>query len=137
VRCLLVHCRSFSYRLDHATPVAEPGVEGSGESFADALVAFTAIEPDDSSQVTRAARAIRRQAGRADAAIIVLNPFVHLTATPARPDEAVAVGRRLLARLRDSAAIPVEYTSFGWSKSFQLDALGHHDSQVFREFRAG
>lgn len=130
-----MHCRSFSYRLDHPTPVADPGVEGARESFGDALVAFVAMEPDDSTQVVRAARAIRRQAKRAGATSIVVNPFVHLTDNPAPPSEAAEVGRQLHARLGESADVSVEYTSFGWYKAFQLDALGHESSQVFREFR--
>jgi threonyl-tRNA synthetase len=132
-----VHCRSFSYRLHHPTPVAEAGVAGDGESFGDALVAFAAVEPNDSGQVARAAKAIRRQARRAEATSIVLNPFVHLTDNPAPSDEAADVGRELFAQLRDPADIPVAYTSFGWYKAFQLDALGHESSQVFREFREG
>jgi threonyl-tRNA synthetase len=111
-------------------------VAGAGESFVDVLVAFVAVEPGDSGQLTRAARAIRRQARRAGATTIVVNPFVHLTDDPAPPNDAADVGRQLVVRLRESADIPVEYTSFGWYKAFALDALGHENSQTFRVFRS-
>lgn len=131
MKCLLLHCHSFDYALDHPTPAAERAENDTGH-HEDVLVAFVAAEPGDREKVGRAAKEIRRQARRASARMIVINPFVHLTERPATPAEAAEVGRRLIERLRETADLPVEYTSFGWYKRFDLHVLGHDQSQSFR-----
>lgn len=134
MKILCLHCRRFSYRFDHPTSYAEQGDVGDSDSFEDALVALVGVEPGDGPKVGAVAKELRKLTRRAGAGSIVLNPFSHLTSTPASPAEAREVGSGLRARLEESSPTPVGYASFGWYKSFVADVLGHERSQVFRSF---
>jgi hypothetical protein len=135
VKCLLLHCRSFAYELGVPTISARPSGETT-RRFSDSLVVFTAFEPGDVRQINTAARAIRRHARKVDASAIVVNPFVHLTNTPAPPEEAAGLARALHSRLVSTYERPVGYGGFGWQKSFALDVYGGALSHAYREFRS-
>jgi hypothetical protein len=135
VRLLLLYCRSFAYTLHHATPVAEEPNRENGR-FDDVLVAFVACEPDDEAVVEQAAREISARAERLGAAGIVVNPFVHLTSSPAGAQEARRISEAMVQALVAVNERPIEYTAFGWYKSFQVDVHGVDGGQVFREWTA-
>jgi hypothetical protein len=137
MKCLLLHCRSFSYEVRDPTPAAESVMDGVSRIHGDCLVAFVSIEPGDGARVRHAAKSIRRHAARLGVRSIVVNPFVHLTSTPAPASEAQAVGHALVARLRTICQADIEYAGFGWQKSFVVDVHGGVLSHAFREFSSG
>lgn len=134
MRCLILHCKTFAYTLDHRTPVAE---EASGETpkeFTNCLVVFASSELHDSSATAESASIeIARIASQIKPDAIVLNPFAHLSNTLAKPKQAISVLKltvdKLLAR-----GLQTHYSSFGWYKGFSFDVLAHDFSQLFRVF---
>jgi hypothetical protein len=131
VKCLLLKCSVFSYTLDHPTPEADDQQVGSGKQFANSLVVFVAVEPGDEQKINSAAKEIRRRTRQANPGCLVINPFMHLSDTPASPQIAAEVSRALTERLAETVPLPVSYTSFGWYKRFQLDVDGDVNSQRF------
>lgn len=135
MKCLLLHCRTFHYKLHHPTAEAEPDAEGREEVFRNALVVFVAVESGDAHrQVVRAAKDFRRSARRCGTTQIVVNPFVHLTVRPEGPARARELGHELVEAAGSDASLDVAYTSFGWYKEFSVDAYGHANSQLFRGY---
>ncbi len=131
MKCLLLKCDRFAYVLDHPTPEAEDLTAGAGAEFVNVLVIFVAVEPGDASKVSAAAKEIRRRTRQAAPEAVVVNPFMHLTATPADPETARDVCRALVDRLAETMPIDVTYTSFGWYKRFDLEVDGDVHSQRF------
>lgn len=135
MKCLLLHCKSFSYRLDHPTPVADSDVDKQDDHFSDALVVFVAAEKKDDIEMARkAAQDILAVQATVKAATIVINPFAHLSSELAKPSLAREVLKELTQSLEVSSPIPVVYTSFGWYKEFTTDVHGHGQSQLFRSY---
>ena len=135
MRCLLLHCKKFSYQLDHPTPIADSEVAKKEDSFESSLVVFLAVEKGDNEpKVKAAAREISNLAQLAKAQKIVINPFAHLSSSLAPAALAKELSQSLALNLKETSNLPVVYTSFGWYKSFTLDVFGSDNSQLFREF---
>lgn len=132
MKLLCLHADRFGYRFDHPTAGADEHRVGESAEFDEALVVFVAVEPGDEEKVHRAAKEVRHLAHRCGAPRIVVNPFVHLTADPAAPDEAHEHAEALSGRLAETFDGEVSYTSFGWYKSFRIDVRGDEHSQAFR-----
>lgn len=135
MRCLFLFCSGFDYTLVDATPAAAQDVQGRSEAKANCAVAFVAAEKgDDERNVSKTAKEIRKWARKAQAECLVVNPFAHLTMQSASPDEALRLTRLLAERLRETASLPVEYSSFGWIKAFTCAVVGNTASQIWIEF---
>lgn len=134
MRLLIFHCRAFSYTLDHPTPVAEDGIQGSRESFANCVVVFACAEQHDNASTADAASAeVARIAKELSVERVILNPFAHLSNAIAKPRAAIAILKKMTDQLR-AAGVPVHYSPFGWYKAFEFNVLGHGGSQLFRSF---
>lgn len=131
MRCLLLHCNTFAYRTVVAKDDVDSAVRPQLTQEHDVLLVFVAVEPADADVVSRVAKDVRRQARRAEACAIVVNPFVHLTDNPAQAAEAQEIARALCDRLSHTAEVEVRWTSFGLWKEFALDVYGHRYSQSF------
>ena len=135
MKCLLLHCKKFSYQLNHPTSIADTEINKKEDSFKDALVVFLAIEKGDNEQKVKAAASeISKLAKLIKPNKIVINPFAHLSSTLAPAAEAKKLSQKLAADLKEIFGFKTSYTSFGWYKSFTLDAYGSDNSQLFREF---
>ncbi len=134
MRALLLHCTTFRYRLVLDTPVSAADIIGRNKSVEDALVVFIAVESGDHEAVcSRMAKEVRKWVRRSGAAIILINPFAHLTAAPASAETALALSEALRDRLTETAEVPVEFTSFGWIKEFMCDVRGSAKAQIWIE----
>ncbi|VVB66430.1 Threonine--tRNA ligase [Candidatus Gugararchaeum adminiculabundum] len=125
MKILCLDCNSFSFQLDHPTPVAEK-VDSQSGSYADALVAFIAIEPGDSKKTDDCARVLKELKEKSGNSNLLLNPFAHLSSELAKPKEAIEVLDSLCKK------VPCKRASFGWYKSFTVSVKGHANSQIFR-----
>jgi len=135
MKCLLLHCGSFHYKLDHPTPAADKNVLEHENAYENALIAFIAAERgDDVRCIQKASGDIVSLATKVGAGSIVINPFAHLSANLGKPDEARVNLEALAQLIETQTEMPVHYTSFGWYKSFGMEVLGHGDSQVFRSY---
>jgi hypothetical protein len=132
VKLLCLHADHFDYTFDHPTEGADERIPGEGDSFADAMVVFVAVERGDLEKINHAAKEVRRLAHKAGVARIVINPFVHLTSQPAPPAEARDESHMLADHLRETFDGEVAYTSFGWYKGFRIDVRGDEASMFFR-----
>ncbi len=134
MKCLLLHCRNFSYKFDHATQVAEKN-DKREDSFENAMVVFVAAEKSDENEIIEAAvKEITNLAQNVKAEKIIINPFSHLTSSLAPSNKALELIKNLVLNLKEKSNLEVVYTSFGWYKSFSMDVFGHDGSQEFREF---
>jgi threonyl-tRNA synthetase len=133
VKLLCLHADKFSYRFDHpTTPAADDHAPGETADYDDALVVFVAIEEGDEHKIAHAAKEVRKVAREARVSRIVVNPFVHLTADPAAPEEARVDSSHLADRLKETFDGEVDYTSFGWYKAFRINVRGDDASMFFR-----
>ena len=135
MRCLILHCKSFAYTLDHPTPVAEKLSEASAsEAFNNCLVVFASAEPNDSSATAESASVeIAKIVGAVKVDQVLLNPFAHLSSTLAKPKQAISVLRATVQNLANQG-IQTHYSPFGWYKGFSFEVLAHDSSQLFRVF---
>jgi threonyl-tRNA synthetase len=134
MRCLILHCKSFAYVLDHPTPVAEEANPNDQKRFVNCLVVFTSSEMQDgdataesaSIEVAKIARSVKAES-------VLLNPFAHLSNSLAKPKQAIQVIKAMAGQLA-SQGIQVHYSPFGWYKEFSFEVLAHDASQLFRSF---
>jgi threonyl-tRNA synthetase len=139
MKCLLLHCRAFRYKLDHPTAVADSidNVAIKAE-YENAAVVFIAVEAADALDLLRDATIdIHKFANKCNASIIIINPFAHLSSGLAGSTLAKELLTALVARLTSTMELPIAYTGFGWYKSFMTDVEGHSCSQAFRSYFSG
>ena len=134
MKCLLLHCKKFSYKFDHATQIAEKN-DKPEDSFENAMVVFVAAEKSDKNEIAEtAAKEITNLAQNVKAEMIIVNPFSHLTSSLAPANKALELIRNLVSNLKEKSDLEIIYTSFGWYKSFSMDVFGHDGSQEFCEY---
>ncbi|MFA6322335.1 MAG: threonyl-tRNA synthetase editing domain-containing protein [Candidatus Buchananbacteria bacterium] len=132
---LLLHCKEFSYKLDHPTPIADRNVFEKVSNYQNALVVFVAIEKGDKGEkVDRAILEIIKLADTLKIEKIIINPFAHLSSTLAPAEQAREFSQLISDKLKEKTKLSIIYTSFGWYKSFVMDVFGHSNSQTWREF---
>lgn len=122
MRCLILHCKSFSYALDHPTPVAEEAHPDDVRQFTNCLVVFVSSETQDT-QVTaeNASGEVAKIAKLVKVESVLLNPFAHLSNSLAKPKQAIEVIKLMsnkTTNLLASQKISVHYSPFGWYKAF-------------------
>ena len=135
MKCLIFDCKSFSYTLDHPTPVAEAGTQNAVHSFSKCLVLLACIEQNDNEEKMRVASIdIAKIARELERHEIVLNPFAHLANSLAKPRIAISLLKELATQLSAGNNFNVHCCPFGWYKAFDFSVLGHGSSQLFRSF---
>jgi threonyl-tRNA synthetase len=134
MRCLILHCKSFAYALDHPTSVAEEANPNDPKQFVNCLVVFASAEMQDSNITAESASIeVAKIAKLVKAESVLLNPFAHLSNSLAKPKQAIQVLKTMAGQLA-SQGIQVYYSPFGWYKEFSFDVLAHNSSQLFRSF---
>ena len=134
MRCLILHCRTFSYTLDHPTAVAEPISSDETKKFTNCLVVFATCESHDTEETAKtSAIEVARVARSVSADQTVINPFAHLSNDLAKPEHAMRVLHELASKLAERG-VETEYSPFGWYKEFCFEVFGHDNSQLFRAF---
>jgi len=135
MRCLILHCKSFAYTLDHPTPVAEEvGDLNAPKEFENCLVVFASAEPSDNPATSESASMeIAKIAKAVQAEQVLLNPFAHLSNSLAKPKQAISVLKATAQHL-STQGIQTHYSPFGWYKGFTFEVLAHNSSQLFRVF---
>lgn len=130
MKLLCLDVDSFSFSLDHPTPIAEKvGEKDASRCFDSGLVVFVSIEKDDDEKtVSTAAGELLKLSAKLKSPRILINPFAHLSSALAKPDKALRLSTALADKL-NAARLP-----FGWYKSFSISVKGHENSQIFREF---
>jgi len=140
MRLLLIHADYLEFEAKQPTPVAEEVPKGlrSGR-VEEALVAFTAVEAEDETNVEGVARnAAREIAGvfeQVKAERVVLYPYAHLSPSLALPAAAVKALDFLASELREKG-LEVLRLPFGWYKAFKLSCKGHPLSELSRTVSA-
>ena len=135
MRCLILHCKSFAYTLDHPTPVAEEVSEPNvTKVFENCLVVFASAELNDNSTTSESASTeIAKVAKAVQADQVLLNPFAHLSSSLAKPKEAISLFKAMEQNL-STKGIQTHCSPFGWYKGFSFEVLAHNSSQLLREF---
>ncbi len=142
MRTLLIHAKSFWYRVTERAIEAAEAVDESrrSASFENALVAFTTVEEGDEKNVEKlveqAAEDIASVAKRVGAKTIVVYPYAHLSPNLAPPAAAVKVLDALVELLKAKAgSTSVFRAPFGWYKEFELHCYGHPLAELSRTYR--
>ena len=136
MKLLIFDCNTFSYKLDHKTPVAEEVSEDSMENkYEHPMVAFIAIEEkDDESVIPQVAKDVQKLARKNSSKLVVLNPFAHLSSRLAKPGIAIDLLGKLTEELQKCRDFKTVRATFGWYKQFKVDVKGHDSSQIYREY---
>jgi len=106
-------------------------VEKKKQRYEECLVVFTGVEAGDSAVVQRAADEIKKVCNQVKTTTVVIYPWVHLTSTPARPDDAVKVLAELEKALKKEK-LEVHNAPFGWYKAFNISVKGHPLAELSR-----
>jgi threonyl-tRNA synthetase len=131
----------LEYEAKEPTPVAEeiPPKRRSGR-FEEVLVAFSAAEEEDESNIEAVAKSTAKEiadvAGQVKAQRVVIYPYAHLSPSLASPKAAV----RLLDSTREELlglGLEVYRLPFGWYKAFKISCKGHPLSELSRQIRIG
>ncbi len=122
--------------MDHKTPVGEKVTkEQQKGKYSNPLVIFTTIETHDNEKIiTKAAKDIRRLARKNESREIIINPFAHLSANLAKPENATKILNLLTEKLSECNEFKTIRSVFGWYKQFLIDVKGHNNSQIYREY---
>jgi threonyl-tRNA synthetase len=131
----------LEYEAKEPTPVAEeiPPERKSGR-FEEVLVAFSAAEEEDESNIEAVAKSTAKEiadvAGQVKAQRVVIYPYAHLSPSLASPKAAV----RLLDSTREELlglGLEVYRLPFGWYKAFKISCKGHPLSELSRHITVG
>jgi threonyl-tRNA synthetase len=134
MKLLLIHADFMEYEVKKPTKIAEP-FEGKGGRVEEVLVAFTAIEDGDNSNLVElAVKEISEVVKKVNAERILIYPYAHLSSNLADAETAVRLLKELAEKL--SAKYEVHRSPFGWYKSFKISCKGHPLSELSRELKA-
>lgn len=134
MKILLVHSDFIEYEPRKKAIDSAEEVEKKHHRVDDCLVVFCSAEEGDTEKtVPHAVSEIKDVAKQVEAKRIVLYPFVHLTAKPAKPRAAFAILQEMEKGLKDE--YEVYRSPFGWYKSFTIKCKGHPLSELSREIR--
>ncbi len=136
MRILLIHSDQFGYEpKKKAISHAEPSIGGRYDTN-QCLVVFSTVEKEDEPHpeyiANKAANEIISVASQLQENNIIVYPWVHLSATPAKPDTALQVLKEL-EQLLQNEGMTVHRSPFGWYKAFQLACKGHPLSELSRK----
>jgi threonyl-tRNA synthetase len=138
MRALLIHADRFEYESKSPTKVAEELPEGYSkeQSFQEALVVFSTVEPSDEDIAAVAENVssdVIEVCGKVKAERVVLYPYAHLSPRLAGSELAVAVLKAVEEAIR-SKGVEVHRAPFGWYKAFEIRCKGHPLSELSREY---
>ena len=136
MRVLLIHSDYLKYQTKSKTKIAEKiDDEKKKGSFENSLVAFTAVEKEDESDmhgvVENAVKEIADVFSKVGAENVVVYPYAHLSSSLSSPDAA----KKILVEIESELAkkdIKVARVPFGWYKSFEVSCKGHPLSELSR-----
>lgn len=136
MRLLILDCETFSYKLDHKTPVWEDvGEELMNGKYSNPLVIFTTIEEKDNEKIiSKVAKDIRKISRSNNIDLVIINPFAHLSSTLANPEKAIKILNDLVDKLKECSDFTTIRSVFGWYKEFLIDVKWHGNSQIYREY---
>ncbi|HSO25340.1 MAG TPA: threonyl-tRNA synthetase editing domain-containing protein, partial [Methanobacteriaceae archaeon] len=134
MRVLLIHSDYLKYQTKSKTKIAEKiDDEKKKGSFENSLVAFTAVEKEDESDmhgvVENAVKEIADVFSKVGAENVVVYPYAHLSSSLSSPDAA----KKILVEIESELAkkdIKVARVPFGWYKSFEVSCKGHPLSEL-------
>ncbi len=136
MRVLLIHSDYLKYQTKSKTKIAEKiDDEKKKGSFENSLVAFTAVEKEDETDmqgvVENAVKEIVDVFSKVGAENVVVYPYAHLSSSLSSPDAA----KKILIEIESELAkqdIKVARVPFGWYKSFEVSCKGHPLSELSR-----
>ncbi len=136
MRVLLIHSDYLKYQTKSKTKIAEKiDDEKKKGSFENSLVAFTAVEKEDESDINgvveNAVKEIADVFSKVGAENVVVYPYAHLSSSLSSPDAA----KKILIEIESELAemdIKVARVPFGWYKSFEVSCKGHPLSELSR-----
>ncbi|MFH0956838.1 MAG: threonine--tRNA ligase, partial [Candidatus Aenigmatarchaeota archaeon] len=119
---------------------AAEDVKKEKKRIEECLVAFAAVEKDDTDSdavAAQAAKEILNVCNQVKTKKVVIYPFVHLTSSPSPLDIALSTLKKTEAILASDPTYSVTRAPFGWYKSFDIRCKGHPLSELSRQFGAG
>lgn len=136
MRVLLIHSDYLKYQTKSKTKIAEKiDDEKKKGSFENSLVAFTAVEKEDESDmqgvVENAVKEIMDVFSKVGAENVVVYPYAHLSSSLSSPDAAKKILTEIESELLKTD-IKVARVPFGWYKSFEVSCKGHPLSELSR-----
>lgn len=138
MRILLIHAEKFWWKVHQPARISiRDSLTSENKEFetANTLVAFTAVEKKDESEVEdacrRAVKAIIEVAGRLGVNKIILYPYAHLSTDLSKPKTAVKVLKKIYEMLRERN-FEVYRSPFGYYKEFILHCKGHPLAESLR-----
>ncbi|PKL66384.1 MAG: threonine--tRNA ligase [Methanobacteriales archaeon HGW-Methanobacteriales-1] len=136
MRVLLIHSDYLKYQTKSKTKIAEKiDDEKKKGSFENSLVAFTAVEKEDESDINgvveNAVKEIADVFSKVGAENVVVYPYAHLSSSLSSPDAAKKVLIEIESELAEMD-IKVARVPFGWYKSFEVSCKGHPLSELSR-----
>jgi len=134
MKILLVHSDFIEYEPRKKAISNAEEIEKRHFRIDDCLVVFCSSEEGDTDKVVGStAGEIRNVAKQVETKRIVIYPFVHLTASPSKPQVALHLLKEIEKEL--SKDYETFRAPFGWYKGFTLKCKGHPLSELSREIR--
>ncbi|MFX0162757.1 MAG: threonine--tRNA ligase [Candidatus Hodarchaeota archaeon] len=135
MKILLIHADSFEFEPKKRAIKAAETVEKAVKKFDDCLVAFSAVEQEDETNIEKiaekTAKEIKDVAEQLKEKTVVIYPWVHLTENPSRPGTALNVLRET-EKILQNLGLTVYRAPFGWYKAFNIACKGHPLSELSR-----
>ena len=133
MRLLLLHSDYIYYSAKkEALSIRD---EKKEEKIEDCVVVFTAVEKgDDKETVKYAISEIIEYLESVKSHKVVLYPYVHLTSSPASPQQALELLKQLEHNL-SNLGYEVYRAPFGWYKEFNIKVKGHPLAELSREIK--
>ncbi len=139
MKILTIHADFIEFQpLTKAIESAEETETGEAKKkrIEECLVVFTSVEKGDTPEVVEdATKEIVNIANQVKTVRIVIYPFVHLSANPAKPDLALKYLKEIEEGIKKFEGFEVVRAPFGWYKGFDIKCKGHPLAELSREFR--
>lgn len=132
MRILQLHCESIEYTPISKEIQAAKDIEKDTKTLDNVIVAFTAVESgDDSDVVRRAADDISSSVKKIGCPHVLIYPYAHLSSKLASP----SIAQDLLSKLESLITVEkISSSPFGWTKSYSIKVKGHPLAESLRVF---
>jgi len=140
MKLLLIHADFVEWEPKTKAIKSAEEVEKKKTRVEEVLVAFTAVEKQDESDIKGAAslavKEIASVFGQVKAKAVVLYPYAHLSPDLASPSSGLET-MKMMENEAKKAGLPVKRAPFGWYKAFDIKCKGHPLSELSKSITAG
>ena len=140
MKTILLHSDFIEFEAKKKAVKKPEEIELKKHRVEDCLVAMSAVEKNDEADTTGIAEKFVEEvisvAEQVKTKNIVIYPWVHLTATPSKPDAALVV-MEISEDILKKKGYTVSRAPFGWYKEFNIKCKGHPLAELSRDIAIG